>query len=128
MVLMGPMEVESLGGKRYTFVIVDGFSRYAYVRFLCDKSKMFKVFKDLYTTLRALFQYPIDHIQSDHGREFKNHHFADFFLEHDIMMNFQSQRLRNRMGLRKGKIKHCRRWLEECSARAYFPKSLSSRP
>ena len=27
--LMGPMQVESLGGKRYAFVSVDDFSRYS---------------------------------------------------------------------------------------------------
>jgi hypothetical protein len=26
--LMGPMQVESLGGKRYAFVVVDDYSRY----------------------------------------------------------------------------------------------------
>lgn len=42
--LMGLMQTESLGGKRYVFVCVDDFSRYAWVDFLCEKSDSFNAF------------------------------------------------------------------------------------
>ncbi|XP_057452420.1 uncharacterized protein LOC130744244 [Lotus japonicus] len=45
--LMGPMQVESLGGKRYAFVCVDDFSRYTWVNFIAEKSDTFSVFKEL---------------------------------------------------------------------------------
>lgn len=45
--LMRPMQVESLGGKRYVFVRVDDFSRYTWVNFIREKSDTFDVFKDL---------------------------------------------------------------------------------
>lgn len=32
--LMGPMRTESIGGKRYALVMVDDFSRFAFVAFL----------------------------------------------------------------------------------------------
>jgi hypothetical protein len=32
--LMGPMQVESFGGKKYIFVCVDDYSRYTWVRFI----------------------------------------------------------------------------------------------
>ena len=35
--LMGPMQVESLGGKWYAFVCVDDFSRYSWIHFLKKK-------------------------------------------------------------------------------------------
>ena len=46
--LMGPMQVESLGGKKYAYVVVDDFSRYTWVNFIREKSDVFEVFgKDL---------------------------------------------------------------------------------
>src|ERR1044072_2498194 len=38
MVLMGPMQVESLGGKKYAFVCVDDFSRFTWINFIKEKS------------------------------------------------------------------------------------------
>ena len=32
--LMGPMQVESIGGKRYVFVVVDDFSRFTWIYFI----------------------------------------------------------------------------------------------
>ena len=32
--LMGPMQVESLGGKKYAYVVVDDFSRYTWISFI----------------------------------------------------------------------------------------------
>jgi len=43
--LMGPMQVESIGGKRYVLVVVDDFSRFTWVNFIREKSDTFGVFK-----------------------------------------------------------------------------------
>ena len=45
--LMGPIQVESLGGKRYSYVFVDDYSRFTWVKFIKDKSEVFEVFKEL---------------------------------------------------------------------------------
>ncbi|MCI03833.1 envelope-like protein, partial [Trifolium medium] len=45
--LMGPIQVENLGGKRYVFVVVDDFSRFTWVNFIKEKSDTFNIFKDL---------------------------------------------------------------------------------
>ncbi|RVW35263.1 Copia protein [Vitis vinifera] len=45
--LMGPMRTESLGGKKYILVMVDDYSRYAWVAFLRDKREAFINFKDI---------------------------------------------------------------------------------
>ncbi|KAK2436692.1 secreted RxLR effector protein [Trifolium repens] len=50
--LMGPMQVESLGGRRYAFVVVDDFSRYTWVNFIRDKSDSFDIFKTLSTQVQ----------------------------------------------------------------------------
>jgi hypothetical protein len=36
--LMGPMQVESIGGKMYVLVVVDDFSRFTWVNFIREKS------------------------------------------------------------------------------------------
>ncbi|KAK2389918.1 putative mitochondrial protein [Trifolium repens] len=45
--LMGPIQVESLEGKRYVLVVVDDYSRYTWVNFIREKSDAFDVFKEL---------------------------------------------------------------------------------
>lgn len=37
--LLGPVQIESLNGKKYIFVLVDDFSRFTWVRFLREKSE-----------------------------------------------------------------------------------------
>jgi hypothetical protein len=41
------MQVESSGGKRYAFVVVDDFTRYTWVNFIREKSDTFEIFKTL---------------------------------------------------------------------------------
>jgi len=45
--LMGPMQVESLGGEMYVYVAVDDFSRFTWLNFIKEKSDTFEVLKDL---------------------------------------------------------------------------------
>jgi hypothetical protein len=35
--LMGPMQVESLGGERYAYVVVDDFTRFTWINFIKEK-------------------------------------------------------------------------------------------
>ena len=49
---MGPMQVESIGGKRYVLVVVDDFSRFTWVNFIREKLDTFDVFKDLCAKLQ----------------------------------------------------------------------------
>jgi hypothetical protein len=50
--LMGPMQTESFGGKRYIFVCVDDFSRFTWTYFLREKSETFDKFKMLCTKIQ----------------------------------------------------------------------------
>src|ERR1044072_2882157 len=45
--LMGPMQVESLGSKKYAFVCVDDYSRFTWINFIREKSDTFEVFRNL---------------------------------------------------------------------------------
>ncbi|KAK2451628.1 putative mitochondrial protein [Trifolium repens] len=88
--LMGPMQVESLGGKRYAFVVVDDFSRYTWVNFIRDKSDSFDVFKTLSTQVQREKNCGIVRIRSDHGREFENEKFSEYCASGGIKHEFSS--------------------------------------
>jgi transposase InsO family protein len=50
--LVGPARVCSAGRKRYVLVIVDDYSRYAWVFFLADKGETFGFVRDLILRLK----------------------------------------------------------------------------
>ena len=79
--LIGPMQIESLGGKRHFFVCVDDFSRFTWTYFLREKSETFDKFKMLCTKIQSEKHSnikSIKRIMSDHGREFKNASFESY--------------------------------------------------
>ena len=89
--LMGPMQVESLGGKRYVFVCVDDYLRFSWVSFLREKSDTFNAFKILF--LKLMHEKNRQHkkairIMSDHGKEFENSHFTKLCNKHGIDHEF----------------------------------------
>ncbi|KAK2380916.1 putative mitochondrial protein [Trifolium repens] len=88
--LMGPMQVESLGGRRYAFVVVDDFSRYTWISFLKEKSDTFEEFKDLCIRLQREKDSSIIRIRSDHGKEFQNSKFAEYCSTEGIAHEFSS--------------------------------------
>ena len=84
--IMGPMQVESIGGKRYMFVCFDDFYKFTWVDFIKEKSKTFNGFKKLCKKLKNEKDINIGkivRIRSDYGKEFEN---AIFFLNFMISM------------------------------------------
>jgi len=88
--LIGPMQVESIGGKIYAFVVVDDFSIFTWVNFIREKSDTFEVFKDLCTQLQREKDSAIVRIRSDHGTEFENAKFYDYCSSEGIEHEFSS--------------------------------------
>ena len=50
--LIGPMRIESKGGKRYVLMVVDDFSRY-FVHFLKEKSEAIEHLKFLFNRIQV---------------------------------------------------------------------------
>jgi transposase InsO family protein len=88
--LIGPMQVESIGGKMYVLVVVDDFSRFTWVNFIREKSDTFDVFKELCTQLQREKGCGIVRIRSDHGTEFENSRFDEYCTEEGIKHEFSS--------------------------------------
>ncbi|TYK03217.1 uncharacterized protein E5676_scaffold298G00290 [Cucumis melo var. makuwa] len=76
--LMGPMQIESLGGKKYVLVVVDDYSRFTWVRFLKGKSDAVKICISLCLNLQREKGKKIIRIRSDHGKEFDNEDLNNF--------------------------------------------------
>ncbi|KAK0584122.1 hypothetical protein LWI29_007953 [Acer saccharum] len=107
--LMGPMQTESLGGKRYIFVCVDDFSRFTWTYFLREKSETFDKFKMLCTKLQNEMNSnirSIKRIRSDHGREFENATFETFCDGLGISHEFSAPRTPQQNGVveRKNRV------------------------
>ena len=85
---VGPARVCSVGGKWYTLVIVDDFTRYSWVFFMESKEEAFSFVRDL--ILRLKNERPngaMRAIRSDNGTEFKNARFEAFC--HDLGLEHQ---------------------------------------
>jgi transposase InsO family protein len=91
--LVGPARVRSVGGKWYVLIVVDDYSRYAWVFFLEDKSETFGFVRDLIVRLKNERRgNVIRSIRGDNGPEFKNSRFdafcRDLGLEHQYSTPF----------------------------------------
>jgi transposase InsO family protein len=86
--LVGPARVRSAGGKWYVLVVVDDYSRYAWVFFLEDNRETFGFVRDLVLRLRnERHGDAIRAIRSDNGSKFRNPRVETFC--HDL--GFQHQ-------------------------------------
>ncbi|XP_031268825.1 uncharacterized protein LOC116127306 [Pistacia vera] len=107
--LMGPMQTESLGGKRYVFVCVDDFSRFSWVDFLREKSDTFEVFQNLIKRLQVEQNCRVKkvvRIRSDHGKEFENTDFSSFCDSQGIWHEFSTPKIsqQNEVVERKNRV------------------------
>ncbi|KAJ9557399.1 hypothetical protein OSB04_012013 [Centaurea solstitialis] len=87
--LFGPVNVQSIAGKKYTLVIVDEYSRYTWVFFLRSKSDAPEEIILFVRKMERLNNLTVRSIRSDHGTEFKN----------SISQNFSSVRTPQQNGV-----------------------------
>ncbi|CAL8097233.1 unnamed protein product [Prunus armeniaca] len=91
--LVGPIQVASLGGKKYILVVVDDFSCFTWVIFLHDKTEAFNSFYVLYKLImneKYDTNSCIMRLRTDHGMEFENRAFSDFCSEQGIKHEFSA--------------------------------------
>jgi len=97
--LFGPVRTASLSGKQYGFVIVDDFSRYMWVLFLKHKDEAFEAFKTFCILVQNEKESKIISVRSNHGGEFENAFFKNFFDEKGIFHNFSCARTPQQNGV-----------------------------
>ncbi|TYK07224.1 uncharacterized protein E5676_scaffold606G001160 [Cucumis melo var. makuwa] len=97
--LMGPMETESLGEKKYVLVVVDDYSRFTWVRFLKGKLDTVRICISLCLNLQREKGKKIIRICSDHGKEFDNEDLTNFYqsegINHDVSAPITPQQNEN---------------------------------
>ena len=124
--LMGPMQVESIAGKRYVFVCVDDFFRFTWIDFLKEKSETFDIFKKLCKRLKNEKGGNIEkiiRIRSDHGKEFENGIFFDYCNKHGIAHEFSAPKTPQQNGV----VERKNRTLQEMARVMINSKKLSTR-
>jgi hypothetical protein len=70
--LFGPTQYTSINENKYSFMIVDDYTRYTWVFFLIDKSDVFVTFKSFIKGIHNEFETTIKRVRSNNGSEFKN--------------------------------------------------------
>jgi transposase InsO family protein len=107
--LVGPARVRSVGGKWYVLVVVDDYSRYAWVFFLDDKSETFGFVRDLIVRLKnERHGNAIRAIHNDNGSKFKNSRFDAFCCDLGLEHQYSTPYVPPQKGLFV-------RWLGRCS-------------
>ena len=88
--LFGPMDVLSMGGKSYGFVIVDDYSRFTWVYFLAYKDETLHTFIRHCKKVQNKKGLTLISVRSDHSGKFENHGFETFCNEHGYDHNFSA--------------------------------------
>ena len=85
----GPKSVRSIGGKEYTLLVKDVFSRFSAVYFMTSKSEVSKYFKQYLADHRLSgTPSPVETVRTDDAAEFKSGYFADLCRERGIRQEF----------------------------------------
>ena len=88
--LFGPIAYISIGSNKYGLVIVDDFSRFTWVFFLHDKSKVQGIVKKFIRRAQNKFELKIKNVRSDNGSEFQNTNVEEFLDEEGIKHEFSA--------------------------------------
>nr|GEU33297.1 hypothetical protein [Tanacetum cinerariifolium] len=82
--LCGAIRVASINGKKYILVIVDDYSRYTWVYFLCIKDEAPDMIIDFINQVQRNLKAQILTIQTDNGTEFKHEKLQAFYAKLDL--------------------------------------------
>lgn len=93
--IAGPMETESIGGKKYYITFIDDFSRKVFVYMLRNKSEAFEKFKIFQAQAERTHGRKIKSLRTDNGGEYCSKEFAAFLqqqgIEHQTTVPYNSE-------------------------------------
>nr|GEV48016.1 retrovirus-related Pol polyprotein from transposon TNT 1-94 [Tanacetum cinerariifolium] len=93
------MHVESINGKRFVLVVVDDYSRYAWVLFLHSEDEASEVIISFIKKTQVNLQLQVQRVRTDNGTDFKNKTLAKFFDEVGITQQFYAVRTPQQNGV-----------------------------
>lgn len=88
--LCSQFAIESIGGNKYIFIIVDDFSHFTWVFFLKQKSKAIPRLKDTIKLIELQLRKVVRNVRSDNGLEFKNQAFDEFLTDKGVSQKFSA--------------------------------------
>jgi len=98
--LVGPIEVELLGGAKYAMVIIDEYSRWLTVYGLSSKSQSFNTFKQYLLDVQAMGSgHRVKGIRSDNAAEFRSNEFQQLCKSKGIRQSYSGPYAPQQMGL-----------------------------
>ena len=122
--LFGPVNIMSIGRKKYCLVIVDDFTRFSWTFFLHSKDETSQIIINNIKAVDNETKWRVKKIRSDNGIDFKNFSMKNFFDEKGITHTFSAPRTPQQNGVveRKNRtlIEAARTMLEEFKLSTYF--------
>nr|GEZ48693.1 retrovirus-related Pol polyprotein from transposon TNT 1-94 [Tanacetum cinerariifolium] len=95
--LYGPMRVESVNEKKYILIIVDGYSRFTWVKFLRSKDEAPDFIIKFLKMIQVRLKVPVHRIRTDNGTEFVSQMLREYYEEvsisHEISVARSSQQI-----------------------------------
>ena len=82
--LCGPIEVDTIGGKKYFLIFVDDFSRYTMIYLLSSKDEVASKLRDFVISTSNKFNKMVKTIRSDNGTEYVNQEVINFLKEKGV--------------------------------------------
>ena len=101
--LFGPIRTRSLGGKRYSLVVVDDYTRFTWIILLESKSDTLGCLIKLFNKIQNQKGTTIIKIRSDHGKEFENTGVEEYCDSKGIDHNFSAPRTPQQNGVAERK-------------------------
>lgn len=80
----GPMEVESWGGKKYMFTLIDDSTRKVFCYFLEHKNEVPEIFKNFCSWVENQTDRKIKILRTDNGGEYCNERLGNFLIDRGI--------------------------------------------
>ena len=81
-----PMEVESLGGKKYFVTFIDNASRKTWVYLSHTKDKVFHYFCKFHAMMERETGNPLKRLRTDNGGEYISKEFKEYCSKHGIIV------------------------------------------
>ncbi|GJY91807.1 retrovirus-related pol polyprotein from transposon TNT 1-94 [Tanacetum coccineum] len=76
--LCGPMQVQTINGKKYILVIIDDYSRFTWVKFLRSKDETLEVVIKFLKQIQVGLNKTVRNIRTNNGTEFVNKDLTDY--------------------------------------------------
>ena len=102
----GPSPIATQGGSRYFVIFMDDFSRYTWIYFFKNRSKLSQIYRDFTKMIETQFSKPIKVFRSDNAQEYKAHEFTYILHQSGTIPHSSCAGTSQQNGRAKRKLRH----------------------